>query len=265
MEYKDLERVNNEIKKTDIKGKQYAGVSERVLAFRKLNPNGKIITEIIDKTDNTVTIKATIYSESEKELATGYASEVKKGLVNSVSMLENCETSAIGRALGFCGFGVDNGIASEQDMAKVEEYKLKDKKEEIYINMFISYEEAVKIVKIAINELCRKQGIVVTDLSSVVNRELWTTLEELNLQQLKRLEVELSQINNKTHKWHNELYNQNSKIKTVVPENQEVIYKSSSYMFGQEALKQAGDDELLKQKIIDSYLELGTDIIKVIE
>lgn len=265
MEYKELERVNGEIKKTDIKGKQYAEVSERVLAFRKLNPNGKIITEIIDKTENDVTIKATIYGEDEKELATGYASEVKKGLVNSISMLENCETSAIGRALGFCGFGVDNGIASGQDMEKVEAYKLKNKKEEIYANMFINYDEAVKIVKIAINELCRKQGIVVTDLSSVVNRELWTTLEELNLQQLKRLEVELSKVNNKSHKWHDELYNQNSKIKTVVPENQEVVYKSSSYMFGQEALKQAGEDELLKQKIIDSYLELGTDITKVIE
>lgn len=179
-------------------------------------------------------------------------------------MLENCETSAIGRALGFCGFGIDNGIASGQDMQKVEEFKKKNRKEEIYTNMFISYDEAVKIVKISINELCRKQGIVVTDLSSLMNKELWTTLEELNLQQLKRLEVELSKINNKTHKWH-ELYNQNSKIKNVVPENQEVIYKSSSYMFGQEALKQAKDDELLKQKIIDTYLELGTDLTKTIE
>lgn len=264
MEYKDIEKVNQEIKKTDIKGKQYAEVSERILAFRKLNPNGRIITEIVDKTENDVTIKATIYDENEKELATGYASEVKKGLVNSISMLENCETSAIGRALGFCGFGIDNGIASGQDMQKVEEFKKKNRKEEIYTNMFISYDEAVKIVKIAINELCRKQGIVVTDLSSLMNKELWTTLEELNLQQLKRLEVELSKINNTTHKWY-ELYNQNSKIKNVVPENQEVIYKSSSYMFGQEALKQAKDDELLKQKIIDTYLELGTDLTKTIE
>lgn len=264
MEYKDIEKVNQEIKKTDIKGKKYAEVSERVLAFRKLNPNGRIITEIIDKTENDVTIKATVYAENEKELATGYASEVKKGLVNSISMLENCETSAIGRALGFCGFGIDNGIASGQDMQKVEEFKKKNKKEEIYDNMFISYEEAIKIVKIAINELCRKQGIVVSDLSSLMNKELWTTLEELNLQQLKRLELELSKINNKTHKWH-ELYNQNSKIKNVVPENQEVVYKSSLYVFGQEALKQAGDDELLKQKIIDSYLELGIDLTKIIE
>ena len=264
MEYKEIEKVNSEIKKTDIKGKKYAEVSERILAFRKLNPNGRIITEIIDKTENDVTIKATIIGEDEKELATGYASEVKKGLVNSISMLENCETSAIGRALGFCGFGIDNGIASGQDMQKVEEYKKRNKKEEIYNNMFISYDEAVKIVKIAINELCRKQGVIVSDLSSIINRELWTTLEELNLQQLKRLELELAQINNKNHRWH-ELYNQNSKIKNVVPENQEVIYKSSLYIFGQEALKQAGEDELLKQNIINSYIELGTDLTKNIE
>lgn len=264
MEYKDIEAVNKQIKTTDIKGKQYAGVSERVLAFRKLNPNGRIITEIIDKTENDVTVKAVIYDENEKELATGYASEVKKGLVNSISMLENCETSAIGRALGFCGFGIDNGIASGQDMEKAEQYKLKNKKEEIYTNIFISYDEAVKIVKVAIDDLCRKQGIVLTDLSLKVNQEIWTSLEELNLQQLKRLEIELSKINNKSHKWH-ELYNQNSKIKIVVPENQEVVYKSSHYMFGKEALKQAGDDELLKNQIINDYLDLGTDLTKVIE
>lgn len=265
MEYKDISQVNNEIKKTDIKGKKYAEVSERILAFRKLNPNGKIITEIIDKTDNEVTIKSIVYGENEKLLATGYASEVKKGLVNSISMLENCETSAIGRALGFCGFGIDNGIASGYDMEKVEQYKLKNKKEEIYYNMFLNYEDATRIVKVCINDLCRKQGIVVSDLSVVINRELWSTLEELNLQQLRRLEGELSQINNIKHKWHEELYNQNSKIKTVVPVNQEVIYKSSSYLFGQEALKQAGEDELLKSKIVDCYLELGTDLTKVIE
>ncbi len=264
MKYEDISKVNLEIRKTDIKGKQYAEVSERILAFRKLNPNGRIITEIIDKTDNDVTMKATIYDETEKELATGYASEVKKGLVNSISMLENCETSAIGRALGFCGFGIDNGIASEQDIQKVEQYKQANKKEEIYENMFISYNEAMNVVKTSINDLCRKQGIVVSDLSAIINRDLWSTLEELNLQQLKRLELELAKINNTKHKWH-ELYNQNSKIKTVVPENQEVIYKSSSYKFGQEAIKQAGSNELLKDQIIDSYMELGTDLTKVIE
>lgn len=52
----------------------------------------------------------------------------------------------------------------------------------------------MKIVKTAINELCRKQGIVVSDLSLKINQEIWCSLEELNLQQLKRLEYELSKI-----------------------------------------------------------------------
>ena len=264
MEYKDIEKVNAEIKKTDIKGKKYAEVSERILAFRKLNPNGEILTDIIDRTENEVTVKTTIIDENQKVLATGHASEVKKGLVNSISMLENCETSAIGRALGFCGFGIDNGIASGQDMLKVEDFKKQNKKEEIYDKMYISYDTALKIVKTSINELCRKQGIVVSELAVIINRDLWSTLEELNLQQLKRLESELAKINNKKHKWH-ELYNKNEKIKNVVPEDQEVIYKSSHYLYGLEALKQAGDDELLKGQIIDGYLELGTDLTKVIE
>ena len=264
MEYKDIEKVNSEIKKTDIKGKKYAEVSERILAFRKLNPNGRILTEIIERTENEVTVKATIIAENSIEIATGYASEVKKGLVNSISMLENCETSAIGRALGFCGFGIDNGIASGQDMQKVEDYKKQNKKEEIYDKMYISYDTALKIVKTSINELCRKQGIVVSELAVIINRDLWSSLEELNLQQLKRLESELAKVNNKKHKWH-ELYNKNEKIKNVVPEDQEIVFKSSHYMYGQEALKQAGDDELLKGQIIDGYLELGTDLTKVIE
>lgn len=165
--------------------------------------------------------------------------------------------------------GIDDIVENVKDKYYIDmlndlKFEAQTEQEEIYNNMYISYDEATKIVKTAINELCRKQGIVVSDLSLKINQEIWSSLEDLNLQQLKRLEYELSKINNKTHKWH-ELYNQNSKIKIVVPENQEVVYKSSSYMFGQEALKQAEQDELLKGQIIDSYLELGTDLTKVIE
>ena len=164
--------------------------------------------------------------------------------------------------LGGQPLGTMKDYLEKSSIKEAENKKIKS--EEIYNNIFISYDEAMKIVKTAINELCRKQGIVVSDLSLKINQEIWCSLEELNLQQLKRLEYELSKINNKTHKWH-ELYNQNSKIKVVVPENQEVVYRSSHYMFGQEALKQAGDDELLKGQIIDNYLELGTDLTKVVE
>ena len=172
---------------------------------------------------------------------------------------ENCETSAVGRALGMCGFGVESGIASEEEVKKAKELEQENKREEIYKNMFIPEYEAIKYVKLAIADLMRKQGVVKEDLAIEVKHQCWTSLENLNLEQLKMLEIQLSKINNKNHMWH-KLYNQNEKIKTVVPENQEVIYKTSQYMFGIKALELVKDDEIKKNDIIDSYLEMGTDL-----
>lgn len=264
VEYKQIEKANSEIKKTDIKGKEYAGVSERTIAFRKVYPNGRIETSIIDTDGEMVTMVAKVYNEEDKLIATGHASEVKKGLVNSVSMLENCETSAIGRALGFCGFGIDSGIASEQEIEKVEDYKLSNKKVEIFDKMFISEKDAIVIVKTAILDLMRKFGIVQQELNIKVRHQLWASLEELNYTQLGLLETKLKTVNNINSDWH-DLYNKNSKIKEVVPPNQEVVYQSSHYKLGKIALTQAGDDEMKKQEIINSYLDAGTDLTKDIK
>lgn len=258
MEYKDLEKANLEIKKQDIKGKMYAPVNERVLAFRKVFPVGKISTEIIEQTENSITMKTTVESDG-NILGTGYASEVKKGLVNSTSMIENCETSAVGRALGMCGFGVDSGIASQEEVEKAKEMEKDYIKVEIYNNMFIPEYEAIKFVKIAIADLMRKQGIMKDDLEIKVKFQCWTSLEKLNLEQLQMLENRLSRINNTKDEWH-DLYNQNSKIKVVVPENQEIIYKTSQHFFGLKALELAKDDEIKQNSIIDSYLDLGIDL-----
>lgn len=258
MEYKDLEKANSEIQKQDIKGKQYAPVNERVLAFRKVFPDGTITTEIVDQTENSVTMKSTIIAEG-KVIGTGYASEVKKGLVNSTSMIENCETSAVGRALGMCGFGVESGIASQEEVEKAKELENEYNRVEIYNKIFIPEYEAIKMVKSAIADLMRKQGIMKDDLASKVKIQCWTTLERLNLEQLQMLESRLSKINNKSDEWH-DLYNKNNKIKVVVPENQEIVYKSSQYMFGIKALELAKDDEIKKSDIIDSYMEFGTDL-----
>ena len=264
VEYKQIEKANSEIKKTDIKGKEYAGVSERTIAFRKVYPNGRIETEIIDTDGEMVTMVAKVYNEENQLIATGHASEVKKGLVNSVSMLENCETSAIGRALGFCGFGIDSGIASEQEIEKVEDYKLSNKKVEIFENMFIAEKDAIKIVKVSIMDLMRKFGIIQAELNTKVRHQLWSSLEELNYAQLGLLEAKLKTVNNTSSDW-NDLYNKNTKIKEVVPVNQEVVYQSSHYKFGKLALQQAGDDELKKQEIINNYMDAGTDLTREIK
>ena len=66
-------------------------------------------------------IKATVTNEEGKILGTGTAQE-KEGssFINKTSYIENCETSAVGRALGMAGFGIDTSIRSLEEMQNAE-------------------------------------------------------------------------------------------------------------------------------------------------
>ena len=253
--YEQIEKANKEIETIKLGTKGYAQVNERIKAFRKVYPTGPIETEIEEIKEDYVRIKTIVKNENGDILSTGYASETNKGnnKVNQVSMLENCETSSVGRALGFAGFGVDSAIASAEDITRNKE---KSKQFEIYQNMFIRDEEAKYIVKVVIGDLMRKMGVVKASLGEVVQKELWTTLEEMTTHQLLKLEGKLRTLNMENNDWH-DLYNENTKIKDVVPKGQEVVYESSWYKFGKLALEQAGTDELLRNDIINSYIDMG--------
>jgi len=111
--------MKEKLKTIKIKGKDYVSVAERLRYFSENYPNGKITTEIIDKENGSVTMKAIVIPDVTKpeRLFTGYAHEEKsKGLVNSTSYIENCETSAIGRALGIMGIGVDSFVATAEEV-----------------------------------------------------------------------------------------------------------------------------------------------------
>ena len=117
MTQEELKRVNEELPKINIKGKEYVMVKDRVAAFRKICPNGSISTEIVSFTDEAIIMKATV-KEGEVILATGTAWEKEtSSYINKTSYVENCETSAIGRALGFAGIGVDDSMASAEEVA----------------------------------------------------------------------------------------------------------------------------------------------------
>lgn len=102
--------------------KDYAEVPQRVKAFRKVYPNGSIVTDIIDVDEKSVTMKTVVKDEQGRVLSTGIASENtgKNATINSTSMYENCETSAVGRALGFAGFGINDSIASYEEVKEAE-------------------------------------------------------------------------------------------------------------------------------------------------
>ena len=120
MDWQSLVNANAAIRTTNIKGKEYAEVNQRVKAFRTLYPEGFITTEILCREGGLCIIKATVghYADGKSViLATGTAYE-KEGSsqINRTSYIENCETSAVGRALGMAGFGIDTSIASAEEM-----------------------------------------------------------------------------------------------------------------------------------------------------
>ena len=126
MTYEELEKVNKEVtpmvmehrdKKTgEVKKKAYVEVNQRVQAFRKLCPEGTIETEMLSNNGGMCIFKATV-KNGDVVLATGFAYEKESAnYINQTSYIENCETSAIGRALGFVGIGIENSIASYEEV-----------------------------------------------------------------------------------------------------------------------------------------------------
>lgn len=113
----DLRRVNDALDKIPFKNKGYVMVNKRVQAFRDLCPNGTIKTDIIKFEGDFVYMRAEVW-DGDTLLATGTAFENKNAsYINKTSYIENCETSAVGRALGFLGIGNDDSMASAEELA----------------------------------------------------------------------------------------------------------------------------------------------------
>lgn len=117
IKYTDIAKANETIKTTNIKGKEYAEVNQRIKAFRMVHPNGTITTDIVSIENGIVLMKASITDDEGRLIGTGYAYEKEKSsFINQTSYIENCETSAVGRALGMCGFGIDTSVASAEEV-----------------------------------------------------------------------------------------------------------------------------------------------------
>ena len=103
------------------KGKKtthYVMVNERVKAFRSICPAGRITTKIVCIENGIVTMMAEVADEAGNVIATGFAQEKESSsFINKTSYIENCETSAVGRALGFAGIGIDGSMASAEEVA----------------------------------------------------------------------------------------------------------------------------------------------------
>lgn len=116
IKWNDIVEANKMIGTTKIQNKDYAEVNQRVKAFRYLYPEGTITTEIVSIGNGVVVFKA-VASNGDKILATGHAYEKENStFINKTSYIENCETSAVGRCLGFLALGIDTSIASKEEV-----------------------------------------------------------------------------------------------------------------------------------------------------
>ncbi len=222
MKYLDLAIANEQIKTTDIKGKEYAEVNQRIKVFRMLYPDGFIRTTLISNEDGVCVMKAEVGANN-YVLATGTAYEKEdSSFINKTSYIENCETSAVGRALGMAGFGIDVSVASAEevqnkinnqvitqedaDTYEIKFGKYKGKKlKEVYKNdpKYIEWmiqntqdENLLEIVRLAtgmyippVEEQKARQELI-TEIVSLDNLDMETIRDTYNISSLKELTTE---------------------------------------------------------------------------
>jgi hypothetical protein len=100
-----------------IGNKEYMLVNDRVAIFRNTYPTWSLPTCIEELKDGFVVFKATVIDENGHIRATGHAYEKENStFINKTSYIENCETSAVGRALGFLGIGIEGSIATAEEV-----------------------------------------------------------------------------------------------------------------------------------------------------
>ncbi len=128
----------------------YETVEERLAKFWKEHPDGRISTEIIEHTLQRFIVKASVYRTEvdAHPWTTGFAEEtVSTRGVNSTSALENCETSAIGRALANANYAAKGKRPSREEMAKVNQAQPKAFAEKLADKITMPVEDDVWTIK----------------------------------------------------------------------------------------------------------------------
>ena len=179
--YEDIRKANeavgiSTIKKESKNGKvttfDYVTVAQRIKAFRMVHPEGMIATELVKCEDGICIFRTRVYTKEGDLLATGTAMERQdSGFINALSYVENCETSSIGRALGIAGFGIDNDVASAEEIANAQ---LQERE---------ATETPATHVK-ALEERCNNDGLPVEKLCETYKVK---SLADLSMKQYKHI------------------------------------------------------------------------------
>ncbi len=107
------------MKSVNIKGKEYITVNERLIYFRKQATfkGWRIVEDLIELNEKEGVFKVNIVDVNENIISSAHAQEYRDAsYINKTSFLENGFTSALGRALGYLGIGIDTSIASAEEL-----------------------------------------------------------------------------------------------------------------------------------------------------
>ena len=168
----------------EIHGSTYLTVARRVDDFRKSEDfkGWSIETELVSVEDSMVVMKSTIRDSDGKVAATGYAEEDRSfGKINKTSALENCETSAVGRALAFLGLGGSEIASADEVAGAINQQKQMEADEHLLAHANATHKYFDDIVAI-------KEGIANDDFVSAGGAwfDLHNKASEEELQALKR-------------------------------------------------------------------------------
>jgi hypothetical protein len=129
----------------------YETVEERLVKFWKEHPDGRIDTKLVEASPTRFIVQAFIYRTEADNYpwASGLAEETVSGRgVNATSALENCETSALGRALASAGYATKGKRPSREEMAKVQAgAKVKASIDEVKAKMAQTSNEYIPVAK----------------------------------------------------------------------------------------------------------------------
>jgi len=142
------------MKTINIKGKDYITVNERLKYFRSDDGyrQWRINEEIIDINDKEGIFKVTIFDNVGNPIASAHSQEYRdSSYINKTSFLENGFTSALGRALGYLGIGIDTSIASADEVSNAVQNQKDDKpwltEQQLKATLKGSKEQASAVIK----------------------------------------------------------------------------------------------------------------------
>ena len=177
------------LKTVDIKGKPYVEVNERIRYFRENYQDHKLLTEIISLDNGVCVMKAYVLNPEGQEIANGHAYEKEgAGFINKTSYIENCETSAWGRALGNLGIGITTSIASSNEVenAILQQNNIKDKKVKTSLGTMTEEEIFKKATQEGLSNLVKSlekapniayKDTVIQNVCEIVRVKKWNDIE----------------------------------------------------------------------------------------